>query len=238
MRYDDHAVAQGVKATMSIRVLICDDHVVVRAGLRLLLEQSPDFDIVGEADHAEAAIAHARELRPDIVTLDLAMPGLGGLAAIPRLLEAAPDARVVVLTVHEDEAYFFRALQSGAAGYVLKGASSEELLAALRLVRQGGVPIPHQLGRHMLADYLDRVQRQPAHGDLLSPREYEVVRLVAQGATNKAIAEQLFVSVRTVERHRTSIIHKLDLHNRAELVRYAVRHGIYDGDAEEARNDM
>ena len=212
------------------RVLICDDHAIVRAGLRLILEPEEDFEIVGEAETAEEAISLASQLHPDLIILDISMPGMGGLSAIPRLREVAPRARVLVLTVHDDEAYFFRALQAGAAGYVLKGASRNELLAALRLVTHGGVAIPHRLAPRLLSDYWDRVQNGVAPSyQQLSSREREVLRLVAQGRTNKEIAEQLSLSVRTVERHRSSIMNKVGLQNRAELVAYAVRQGFLSG---------
>jgi two-component system response regulator NreC len=132
----------------TVRVLICDDHAIIRAGLRLILEPEEDFEIVGEAETAEESISLASQLHPDLIILDLSMPGMGGLSAIPRLREVAPQARVLVLTVHDDEAYFFQALQG--AGYVLKGASRNELLAA-RLVTHGGVPIPHRLAPRLLA---------------------------------------------------------------------------------------
>jgi two-component system response regulator NreC len=214
----------------TVRVLICDDHAIVRAGLRLILEPEGDFEIVGEAETAEESISMASELHPDLIILDLSMPGMGGLSAIPRLREVAPQARVLILTVHDDEAYFFHALQAGAAGYVLKGASRNELLAALRLVTHGGLPIPHRLAPRLLSDYWSRAQ----NGDTLtyqqlSSRERDVLRLVAQGRTNKEIAEQLFLSVRTVERHRSSIMNKIGLQNRAELVAYAVRQGFLSG---------
>jgi two-component system response regulator NreC len=213
-----------------MRILICDDHAVVRAGIRLILEQEAGFEIVGEAASGEELIAEASRLRPDIVITDLSMPGLGGLEALPRVRQAAPDAKILILTVHEDEAYFFRALEAGAAGYVLKGASAEEFLAALRLVVGGGVPIPHTLAQHLLADYADRTKDSPPpHHAQLSPREREVLSLVAEGRTNKEIAGRLSISVRTVERYRASIMNKLGLHNRAELVAYAVRRGLLGG---------
>ena len=213
-----------------MRILICDDHAVVRAGIRLILEQEAGFEIVGEATNGEELIAQAGRLRPDIVVTDLSMPGLGGLEALPRVRQAAPEAKILVLTIHEDEAYFFRALEAGAAGYVLKGASAEEFLAALRLVVRGGVPVPHTLGQHLLADYTDRMKDSPppSHAQL-SPREREVLSLVADGRMNKEIAERLSISVRTVERYRASIMNKLGLHNRAELVAYAVRRGLLGG---------
>ncbi len=213
-----------------MRILICDDHAVVRAGLRLILEQEAGFEIVGEAASGEELIAEAGRLRPDIVVTDLSMPGLGGLEALPRVRQVAPEAKILVLTIHEDEAYFFRALEAGAAGYVLKGASAEEFLAALRLTARGGVPVPPMLGQRLLADYTDRTKGSPPPNHAqLSPREREVLSLVADGRMNKEIAERLSISVRTVERYRASIMNKLGLHNRAELVAYAVRRGLLGG---------
>ncbi len=215
----------------TVRVLLCDDHAIIRAGLRLILEQEEEFEIVGEAENGEESIRRAARLHPDLVIMDISMPGMGGLEATPRVLEVAPGARVLILTVHDDEAYFFQALQAGAAGYVLKGASRSELLAAIRLVIHGGVPIPRKLGPHLVNDYLERVENGVAPSyQQLSPREREVLRLIAKGRTNKEIAEQLSLSVRTVERHRSSIMNKIGLQNRAELVAYAVRQGFLSGD--------
>lgn len=212
------------------KVLICDDHAVVRAGLRLTLEKEKDFEVVGEAENAEQAIAQAVRYHPDLVLMDISMPGLGGLEAIPRLRAAVPEVKVLIVTVHDDEAYFFRALEAGAAGYVLKGASVGELLAALRLIIHGGVPIPRKLAPRLFSDYLNRVEDGMAPDyQQLSPREREVLRLIARGNTNKEIAQELSISVRTVERHRSSIMKKIGLQNRAELVAYAVREGILSG---------
>jgi len=212
------------------KVLICDDHAVVRAGLRLILEKEKDFQIVAEAENAEQAIAQAARLHPDLVLMDISMPGMGGLEGIPRIRLAAPEARVLILTVHDDEAYFFQALKAGAVGYVLKGASVSELLAALRLVIHDGVPVPRTLGPRLVNDYLERVKSGGAPSyQQLSAREREVLRLVAKGHTNKEIAGQMFLSVRTVERHRSSIMNKIGLQNRAELVAYAVRQGFLGG---------
>jgi two-component system response regulator NreC len=160
--------------------------------------------------------------------MDISMPGTNGLEAVTRVRAAAPEVRVLILTVHDDEAYFFRALEAGAAGYVLKGASVSELLAALRLVIHGGIPIPRTLGPRLLNDYLERVDGNEAPSyETLSAREREILRLIARGRTNKQIAEQLSISVRTVERHRSSIMNKIGLQNRAELVAYAVRQGLF-----------
>jgi two-component system response regulator NreC len=206
------------------RVLICDDHAVVRAGLRLMLETRPGYTIVGEAPDAATAVAQARQTQPDLVILDLSLPDGSGLAAIPALQHAVPDVKVLVLTVHADEAYFFAALQAGAAGYVLKGGSASELLAALDLVAQGGVPIPRILGQRLASDLLGR-----ATGTMdLSEREQEMLRLLAAGRSNKEIAEGLALSLRTVERHRSTIMNKLGFHNKAELLAYAVRRGWLD----------
>ena len=212
------------------RVLICDDHAVVRAGLRLILETEKDFRLIGEAETGEQAIEMASRYQPELVLMDITLPGMKGLEAIPRLLALAPGAKVVILTVHDDEAYFFQALQKGAAGYILKGASVSEMLAAMRLVISGGVAIPHTLSPRLLKDYQERDhQLAAASSDPLSPRERAILRLICKGRTNKQIAEELFLSVRTVERHRSSIMHKAGLENRAELVAYAVRQGILSG---------
>jgi two-component system, NarL family, response regulator NreC len=213
----------------SVRVLICDDHAIVRAGVRLILEPEADFELVGEAESAEESIKLVSQLQPDLIIMDISMPGMGGLNAIPSLREIVPEARVLILTIHDEEDYFFRALHAGAAGYVLKGASRDELLAALRLVVHGGIPIPHRLAPRLLSDYWDRVQNgETTSYQQLSSREREVLRLVAQGRTNNEIAKELSLSVRTVERHRSSIMNKIGLHNRAELVAFAVRQGFLD----------
>ena len=215
------------------KVLICDDHEVVRAGLRLFLEKQDDYEIIGEAQDGREAIAQAGKLRPDIVIMDLSMPNLGGLQAISQVVKTAPGCRVLVLTVHEDEAYFFRALVAGAAGYVLKGAPAGEFLAAMRLVAGGGVPVPAALAQRLLVDHIQRTKIEPSQsGDLISQREQEVLTLIAAGRSNKEIAEMLYISVRTVERFRSSVMDKLGLHSRAELMTYAVRQGILGSDSE------
>ena len=206
------------------RVLICDDHAVVRAGLRLILETRPGYVLVGEATDGADALAQARQTQADLVILDLSLPGGSGLTAIPALRQAVPDVKVLVLTVHEDEAYFFAALQAGAAGYVLKGGSASELIAALDLVAEGGVPIPRLLGQRLASDHLGRA---PGPADL-SEREQGLLRLIAAGSSNKEIAEALALSLRTVERHRSSIMSKLGFQNKAELLQYAIRRGWLD----------
>ncbi len=211
-----------------IRVLIADDHTVVRAGIRLLLEKQEDIEVVGEARDGYEAVAREQELAPDIVLMDLAMPGLSGLEATRRITKEGKGAKVVALTMHQDDEYFFQALNAGASGYVLKEISPGELVAALRAVHQGGVWFHPGLGRKLLDDYLHRVEMGEERESFgrLTEREREVLRLIAQGHTTREIAEMLCLSPRTVERHRANIMGKLDLHNRAELVRYAVRKGL------------
>ncbi len=214
------------------KVLVCDDHPVLRAGLRLILKKEKEFQLVGEAESVEQAVELAVHLQPDLILLDITMPGVNGLDAIPLLQAAAPKAKVLILTVHDEEIYFFQTLQAGAAGYVLKDASVSELLAALQLVMQGGVPIPHKLVPKLLNDYTDQADQQVVPGsDTLSTREREILSRIRKGCTNKQIAEELYLSVRTVERHRSSIMRKAGLQNRAELVAYAVRQGLlYEGE--------
>jgi len=212
------------------KVLICDDHAVVRAGLRLILEAEKDFHLVGEAETAEQAIELAARYQPELVMMDITLPGMKGVEAIPRLLSVAPGTKVLILTVHDDEAYFFQALQKGAAGYILKGATVSEILAAMRLVISGGVAIPRTLSPRLLKDFQERTDGQASStDDPLSLREREVLRLICKGRTNKQIAEEMYLSVRTVERHRSSIMRKASLENRAELVAYAIRQGILGG---------
>jgi len=212
------------------KILICDDHAVVRAGLRLILEMETDFKLVGEAETAEQAFELAARHQPELVLMDITLPGLNGLEAIPRLSAVAPEARVIILTVHDDEAYFFQALQKGAAGYILKGASVSEILAAMRLVISGGVAIPQTLSPRLLKKFQEQEDQQAfASSDPLTPRERAILHLIYKGRTNRQIAEELFLSVRTVERHRSTIMRKAGLENRAELVSYAVRQGILSG---------
>ncbi|MDQ2807202.1 MAG: response regulator transcription factor [Chloroflexota bacterium] len=200
------------------RVLICDDHAVVRAGLRLLLDDLPGFDLVGEATGATDVVAQAIRAQPDLVVMDLSMPGTDGLAAMPVLRQAVPNVKILVLTVHDDEAYFFAALQAGAAGYVLKGGTTRELIAALELVAAGGIAVPSVLGRRLAAAYLGR----PEQSISLSEREQEMLALIAAGRSVKEIADGMYLSLRSVERYRNTLMSKLGLRNKAELLRYAV----------------
>lgn len=211
-----------------IRVLVADDHAVLRAGLRLLLNAQPDLVTVGEAGDGLEAMEQAAMLQPDVILLDLTMPRLSGLAVLRELRQRAPEARVLVLTMHADQEYLRQALSQGAAGYVLKQAADQELLAAIRAVARGAVYVDPAMAKGLVEDLLD--QARPAlpadPWETLSAREAEVIRAVAQGYTNQEIADRLGLSVKTVETHRARAMEKLGLTSRAQLVRYALERGL------------
>jgi len=207
-----------------IRLLIADDHAIVREGLVALLEDEPDLEVVGQAGTGREAVMLARKLRPDIALLDITMPDMTGLEAARQIAAELPEVQILILTMHEEEAFFFEALRAGAAGYVLKGAYSDELLSAIRVVHEGGVYLAPKLAGGLVRDYLER-QSHPPPDDPLTPREREILTLIAQGLTNRDIAERLTLSINTVKTHRLRIYQKLDLHDRAALVEYALRRG-------------
>lgn len=212
-----------------MRILIADDHSVVRSGLKLILGAQADLEIVGEAATGEETIAKAIQLRPDILLLDIAMPGMNGLDAARVVREKVPKIRIVVLTMYDDEAYLGQFLAIGAAGYVLKQAADTELVAAIRAVERGEPFIYPSLTRHLIDLYLKQSQPAVAAGkaeEELSAREQEVLRLVALGYTGQQIADRLFISASTVETHRAHIMDKLGLRGRAQLVRYALGKGL------------
>jgi two-component system, NarL family, response regulator NreC len=214
----------------TIRILIADDHTVLRAGLRMLIGAQPDMEVVGEAADGEAAVRKALETRPDVVLMDITMPGSGGLKAIERMREECPKSRVLVLTMHDVPAYLHSALAAGAAGYVVKSAADSELLSAIRSVRRGRTVLDPALAATVVQAALrKRVPGAQVGGslNLLSPREREVLDLVAQGYTNRQIADRLGLSVKTVETYRTRLVEKLGLRSRADLVRYAVDSGLF-----------
>jgi two-component system response regulator NreC len=212
---------------VSVRVLIVDDHAVVRAGLKMLVDAAGDFEAVGEAGTAREAIFEARSAKPDVVLMDLMMPEQSGIEAIPQLLHEHPEAKVLVLSMQDDPRYVREAFEVGASGYVLKEAADAELVAAIREVAGGGRYVHPELGARMVA--ADAAERRRAQEDPLSDREREVLRLLALGHTNQEIAKQLYISVRTAETHRAHIMQKLRLSSRAELVRYALEEGLLDG---------
>lgn len=212
-------------ASKPVRLIIADDHAVVRQGLVSLLNDHPDIRIVGQSGTGVEALALARRHRPDLALLDVTMPDMNGLEATRRIKDELPGVEILVLTMHEEEAFFFEALQAGASGYMLKGAHTDELLHAIRVIHQGGVHISPDLAGKLVRDYLDR-NPTPAADDLLTPREQEVLTLIAQGFTNGEIAENLTLSVNTVKSHRSNIYDKLDIHDRASVVDYALRRGL------------
>ena len=212
-----------------IRVVLVDDHAVVRSGLRLLLDAEEDIEVVGEGGNAKDAIFRARALKPDVILLDVVMPGESGIDVLPQLLKESPGSKVLVLSMQDDPSYVREAFGAGANGYVLKEAADEEVVAAVREIAAGGRYVHPTLGARMVA--ADAEERAAAAADPLSEREREVLRLLALGHTNQEIAEQLYISVRTAESHRAHIMQKLRLSTRAELVRYALTHGLLADDS-------
>lgn len=209
---------------MAIRLLIVDDHQLVRSGLRRLIEAEEDIEVEDEAGTAYDAVRLARLHKPDVILLDVVMPGGNGIDAIPQILEAAPNAQVLALSMQDDPSYVRHAFAMGAKGYVLKEAADDELLAAIREVAKGGNYVDHQLGSRLAAYDADAVAAREA--DPLSDREREVLKLLALGYTNQEISKQLYISVRTSETHRARIMQKLGLQTRAELVRVAIERGL------------
>ena len=212
-----------------ISVVLVDDHAVVRSGIRLLLDVEDDIEVIGEAGNAKDALFRARALKPDVILLDVVMPGESGIEVLPKLLEESPETKVLVLSMQDDPSYVREAFASGAHGYVLKEAADVEVVAAVREIARGGRYVHPALGARMIA--ADAVERAAADADPLSEREREVLRLLALGHTNQEIAQQLYISVRTAESHRAHIMQKLRLATRAELVRYALSHGLLVEDA-------
>lgn len=211
-----------------LKVLIVDDHALFREGLRLLLEQSGQFTVVGEASDGQEALDVLNRTSPDIIILDISMPRMDGLEAARRI-RARLQTPILFLTVHDTDNYFFDALEAGASGYVLKDAIGADLIAALHVVHGGGIYLSPSVTKRLVEDYLMRValgeERQSF--DTLTPREQEVLQFIAQGLMNREIAERMFLSVNTVQTHRLHIMEKLNLHNRAQLLQFAVKLGIY-----------
>ena len=211
-----------------VRILLADDHAVLRAGLRLMLSSQEGLRVVGEAATGAETLGLAETLQPDLILLDISMPALGGLEALPLLRRIAPHARVLILTMHDDPQYLRQALQNGAAGYVLKKAADTELIAAVRAVLRGELYIHPALTRALVEDILplSELAKSTDQWDALSEREQEVLRRVALGFTSAEIASQLCLSAKTVETYRARGMEKLGLRNRAALVRYALHHGL------------
>lgn len=211
-----------------IRVLLADDHAVLRAGLRALLNAQPDIEVVGEAGDGTQAVQLAQALAPDIALLDITMPGVDGLAATRQIRQLCPHTHVIVLTMHEEAGFLRRMLDAGGAGYVLKRAAEAELLAAIRAVHRGEAFVDPAMTRTLIQNYLGQAEpvAQPSASTELSPRETEVLALIAAGYTNQQIAEKLVISVKTVETHKAHIMEKLAARSRVDLVRYALEKGL------------
>jgi len=211
---------------MSARILIVDDHAVVRAGLAMLVNAEDDLEVVGEAGSAREAIFEARSTKPDVVLMDVMMPDQSGIEVVPQLLRELPEAKVLVLSMQDDPRYVREAFAAGASGYVLKEAADAEVVSAVREVARGGRYVNPELGARLVFAETEAARR--AEEDPLSEREREVLRLLALGHTNQEIAKQLYISVRTAETHRAHIMQKLRLSSRAELVRYALTEGLLE----------
>lgn len=210
------------------RVLVVDDHTLIRQGIVGLLNSQPDLEVVGQAGSGQEAIAAAIELNPEIVLMDISMPGVSGLNATREIKEQLPEVQVIILTIHDREDYLFEALRAGAAGYVLKGADVQDLLAAVRSAMRGEVYLYPSVAKTLVGDYLRRARSGDAAESYggLSDREREILNLIAQGKTTAEIAAELFLSPHTVGSHRDHIMTKLDLHSKAALIRYAIEKGL------------
>jgi len=210
-----------------IRVLIADDHIIVRSGLRLLLEAEPDIDVVGEASDGREALNLVEKHLPDVVLMDITMPGMDGLEAT-RLIKASwPQINVLALTMHRSDEYFFEMLKAGASGYILKGAETSDLIQAVRVVGRGEVFLYPTMAQKLVKDYLNFIQWGEGAGSSLSPREKEILNLLSEGWSNTEIAEKLVISPSTVHSHRSNIMTKLGLNNRRELIQYARGRGLF-----------
>ncbi len=210
-------------------ILLADDHTILRAGLRSLLEAEPDFVVIGEAEDGRIAVRLACDLRPDVVVMDIAMPLLNGLEATRQIKQACPDVKVLILTMYDNEEYIRQALAFGAMGYLLKDAAASELITAVHAIHRGEAVLSPPITRLVLENYLRWGDIQKDHSaDGLSPREREVLQLIAEGYTNKQMAEMLSLSIKTIQTHRMNLMSKLGLHDRAELIKYAIQRKIID----------
>lgn len=215
-----------------IRLLLVDDHAVVRSGLRMLLQAQPDMRIVAEAETGNQAVQLMHRHEPDVVLMDIQMPDMNGIEATKKIKAIRGETAVLALTMHEDDQYFFAMLQAGASGYVPKRAAPDELVSAIRTVSRGEVFLYPSLASRLVQSYLGQSPEAEENDtlDKLTPREKEVLTLIAEGLTNPEIAENLVISVKTVDRHRENIMQKLNLHSRVDLVKYAIKQGLIDID--------
>lgn len=214
---------------MKIRILLADDHTILRDGIRSLIEDEPDMEVVGEAEDGITVVKLADSLRPDVILMDLAMPLLNGLEATRQIRKNNPHAKILILTMHENEEYIRQVLAAGAMGYILKDAAARELLGAIRAVNKGEVVLSPAITRLIVTDYLRWGDLSPQDStDGLTDRERQILQLIAEGYTNKQIADILSISIKTVQAHRLNLMKKLDLHDRGELIKYAIQKKIID----------
>lgn len=213
---------------MAVRILLADDHEILRSGLRSLINAEPDLEVVGEATNGREALLFAKKLQPDMVLMDISMPELGGIDAIKQLKSIIPESKVLMFTVHEDELLLKKAIRAGASGYVVKRAAESELVNAIHSVLEGNIYIHPTMTRVLLKDIAPEQKAKHPKGHKLTRREEEVLRLLARGYTNNQIAEQLSISPRTVEGHRANLMGKLNLTSRVEIVEYAEEHGLLE----------
>ena len=218
---------------MALRILVVDDHTLVRAGIRALLGPAPNIEVVGEADDGLSAQTQVRALHPEVVLMDIAMPRMGGVEATRRIKEEFPDVQVLALTVHDNEEYLFQMLRAGACGYVLKKARPAELVDAIEAASRGETFLYPSMAKSLVGDYLRRVESGEETDTYarLTTREREILKLLAEGYTSPEIAEFLHLSVKTVSAHRQHIMEKLDLHRPAQLIKYAIRKGLVEADS-------
>jgi two-component system, NarL family, response regulator NreC len=210
------------------KVVIADDHAIVRTGLRALIQADPGLELVGEASGGLEAVELVGQYLPEVLVLDVSMPDLDGISVTRRVKVSYPNTRILILTVHEDEALLREAIKAGASGYILKRAAETELVAAIQVILRGDLYVDPAMLRSLLDDQVNPKPVSPALVEPLTPREVDVLRLIVEGYTNKQVAEQLSISTRTVEGHRANLSEKLGLHSRVELVRYAREHGLID----------
>ena len=211
-----------------IKILVVDDHAVMRDGIRALLAVYDDFEIIGEASEGKEAIDKAQELAPDVIVMDISMPGLEGLEATRRIVKKNQKAKILILTQHNNKEYTLSAIKAGAVGFVPKRALSSELVSAIRAVQHGDSFLYPSAATALIQDYLQQVEEEPL--DRLTSREREIFKLIAEGSTSREISDMLFISLKTVLGHRTKIMKKLDLSNRTELIKYAIRKGLINMD--------
>ena len=213
-----------------IHILLADDHTILRAGLKMMLNAQPDMEVVGEAPDGRQAITETQRLQPDIILMDITMPEMNGIEATRQIKKLVPESRILILTMHEHDEYVFQALRAGASGYMLKEAADTELISALHIIQNGQFYLSPMAQSVLVGDYLQRVRigEEKDSYSSLTEREREILKLIAEGYTNNQIAERLVISPKTVDTHRTHIMDKLNLHSRAELVKYAMRRGLLE----------